>query len=62
MQSAVKVKNFEIYDIRAFLIFLIDRASIYDRKTAARRFDAIYDNLRSLSIVLSLFKGKNAPI
>ena len=37
-------------------------ASIYERKTAARPFDTIYDILRSLSLVQSLLKGRNALI
>ena len=36
--------------------------SIYDRKTAARPFDTIYDILRSLSVAQSLLKGQNSPI
>ena len=36
-------------------------AAMYDRKTAARPFGTIHDILRSLSLVQSLFKGRNAP-
>ena len=36
--------------------------SIYDRKTAARPFDTIYDILRSLSVAQSLLKGQNSRI
>ena len=36
--------------------------SIYDRKTAARPFDTMYDILRSLSVAQSLLKGQNSPI
>ena len=36
--------------------------AIYDWKSAARAFDTIHDILRSLSLVESLLKGKNAPI
>ena len=35
-------------------------ASLYDRKTAARAFDTIHDILRSLSLVESPSKGRNA--
>ena len=35
---------------------------MYDRKNAARPFDTIHDILRSLSLVNSLLKGRNAPI
>ena len=38
------------------------QASIYDRKTAARRFDSIHDILRFLSRVQSLLEGQNPPI
>ena len=37
-------------------------ASIYDTKTAARRFDTIHDILRSLGLAQSLRKRRNAPI
>ena len=39
-----------------------DPASIYDRKMDARPFDTFHDILRCLSLVKSLFKGRNAPI
>ena len=35
---------------------------MYDRKTAARPFDTIYDTLRSLSLVQCLLKDQNPPI
>ena len=35
---------------------------MYDRKTAARPFDTIHDNLRSLSLVQFLLQGRNSPI
>ena len=38
------------------------RASIYDRNNAARHFDTTHEIKRSLSLVKSLFKGRNAPI
>ena len=41
------------YDLKDVL------ASIYDRKTAIRRFDTINDILRPLSLVQSLLKGRN---
>ena len=37
-------------------------ASIYDKKTAARRFDIIHDVLRCLSLAKSLLKSRNIPI
>ena len=37
-------------------------ALIYNRKTAAGRFDLINDFLRSLGLALSLLKDRNAPI
>ena len=37
-------------------------ASINDRKTDARPFDTIYDILRCLSLLQSLFKDRNEPI
>ena len=41
---------------------LTDVPSLYDRKTAARPFDTIHDNLRYLSLVQSLLKGRNASL
>ena len=41
---------------------LFDRCSMYDWKNAARPFDTIHDILRSLSLVQSLPKGRNALI
>ena len=65
-----KTKNREICDIRAFDLFYCEstcdltevKASIYDRKYAARPFDSIHDILRCVSLVQSLQKGRNAPI
>ena len=37
-------------------------ASICDRKTAARPFDAIHDILKSLSLAQSLLKGQNTQV
>ena len=37
------------------------RASIFDRKTAARPFDTNHDILWSLSLVQSLLKGAKSP-
>ena len=37
------------------------RASMYDRKNAARPFDTIHDILRSLILVQSLLKARNSP-
>ena len=37
-------------------------ASIYDRKTDARRFDTIHDILRCRSPAESLVQGRNAPV
>ena len=66
-QSALKDKNREICDIRAFVFFkyegrcnLIDvPGQIYDRKTAARRFDTIHDILRVSVSRNPLSKAKN---
>ena len=35
---------------------------IYDRKTASRRFDTTHIIIRSLSLLQSLLKGRNAQI
>ena len=56
-QSVLQVKNREIF-IFVPLIFgtwdlTDDQASIYDRKTAAQRFDTTHDILRSLNLVLN---------
>ena len=74
VQFALKVKNREICDIRGFDCINCDNscdlidvtASIYDRKTDARRFESTFDTihgiLRSLSLAQSLRKSRNAQI
>ena len=47
---------------RVRVIWQILQASIYDRKTAATRFDIIHAIPRSLSLAQCLIKGRNAPI
>ena len=65
-----KPKNHEVCEIRA--IDFLDsestwdstdvQAPIYDRKTAAKPFYTTHEIIRSLSLVQSLHKGRNAPL
>ena len=67
----LKLKKIVKFVINPALIFYISDstcdltdvpASIYDRKTAARRFDIIDDLQRSLGLAQSFLKGRNASI